>query len=127
MIEIEQFPYWEYTAWSQDNERKLRWTTSLEAAGADYVRVLVLQPTPSEGGSIWVGGDEITKGFALQWLRWHDNREAAAEGLRQQKTQARLEGLTQWATWATVAAAAAAIFSAVATGIQAYYAMNPPP
>jgi hypothetical protein len=112
----ERFPYEQHTRWSQDTEQARKWTEALEAIGTENLRVILAKhPLGSTHPKVHVGAADISKEFAQLWLKWHDDRKAAA----QDKLQKRM-------LLTAIFAAFAAISSAVGTGIQAYYAVHPP-
>jgi hypothetical protein len=75
----ERFRY-EESKFSPDPERGRRWYESLERLSPAVVRARLNQSTTGSAGSIHIGDEiTITKGFAEEWVAWHDRREAERE------------------------------------------------
>jgi hypothetical protein len=110
VIENERFPYEKYDRWSQKLDQRKHWTEELEQAGTENVRAqLALSGVSSGGDLIGIGPDPITKGFAQQWLAWHDARRRAEDERRQNQ-------IYYW----TRAAAIGALIAALATVASAF-------
>src|SRR5262249_37451064 len=102
---IQRFPY-EQSEWHCGGESE-RWLKALERYGPEEVRAILAGPYRDVGSraSIGVGAViDIPKGFAQEWLGWHDQKKSDRE------TIFRMSQI-YWtaAIAATVAATAAAI------------------
>ncbi len=118
----DRFPY-EDSPWGQSVSDRRFWYEGLERFGPENIRLRLAQDTKTSDQTLTLTV-QLTppKGFAEDWLKWHDERRAAAEEARQE----RMARAAQGASRAAIAAAIAAFLSAAATGIQAWYAANPP-
>jgi hypothetical protein len=59
----------------QERETKLRWCRALEDTGINRVRSILDQSRGGERAAISIGGCEMTKGYALEWLAWYDQKK----------------------------------------------------
>jgi len=107
----DRFPY-EQSTWSNNIETKAGWYTSLEQTGTESVKAQLLSHQGSSRSSISIGHSTgMVRGFAEQWLAWHERRKSERE------TEFRRQQI-YWTRWAAVAArtaAAAAIIGWVLT------------
>jgi hypothetical protein len=103
----DRFPF-ETSQWHPgDLERQRTWYEALERTGTGSVRIRLQQIEGSSNASMSVGGvQSMTKGFAEEWLAWHDQRKDE----REREFRRNQIFWTRWAAFAaTVAAAAGAI------------------
>ena len=101
----ERFPY-ELNSWEGDVAKKKGWFEILERTGPENVRVRLMNDIHGSHASVPIGATGITKGFAEEWLAWHDRQK----GLREGAFRRWQLGFTAWAAAAaTVAALASAI------------------
>ena len=63
----------------RETDTKLKWCAALEATGPENVRLILGQIPTGARSSISVGEVSIAKGYAEQWLAWHDRRKADRE------------------------------------------------
>jgi hypothetical protein len=105
----ERFPY-EQSSWSNDKEQRRRWYEVLERTGPANVRARLAQTNTGSRSAVFIGEEvSMTKGFAEEWLAWHDRRKAEREdGFRRDQIF--------WTRWAALAATLAAIAAAVGLG-----------
>src|SRR6266481_4902777 len=102
----QRFPY-EKTEWHCGESE--RWLQALERYGPENVRAILAGPYSSVGSraSIGVGSViDIPKGFAQEWLAWHDRAKSARE------TDLRTSQIF-WTRWAALAATLAGVATAV--------------
>src|SRR5436190_637711 len=71
----DRYPYEQHSDWEQDLNSKRRFWESLEAVGVDKVRIRLNEHPGGERSAITIGGREMTKGFASDWLAWHDRKK----------------------------------------------------
>jgi len=103
-----RFPY-ETSEWaSADAVQNRAWYQALERMAPENVRA-TLAATGHEVGSravIHIGAQAMTKGFAQEWLAWHDAQKA------QRENAFRAEQI-YWTRWAALAATGAALAAAI--------------
>lgn len=106
MTEV-RFPY-EECQWGQgDVERQKRWYAALERTGTESVRIRLAQNDAGSAGSIPIGTEiNITKGFAEEWLAWHDKQKSSREANFRWSQ-------VFWTRWAAIAATIAGLAAAV--------------
>ena len=75
----ERFPFDTPSPWEQDIDKKLKWCEALESTGPENVRLILGQIPTGARSSISVGEVSMAKGYAEQWLAWHDRRKADRE------------------------------------------------
>jgi hypothetical protein len=93
---------------SGDAARGRAWYQALERMGPENVRA-TLAATGYEVGSraeIHIGANAMTKGFAQEWLAWHDAEKAQRENTFRASQ-------VYWTRWAALAATIAALAAAV--------------
>ena len=100
----ERFPY-EQCPWTHEGKGE-RWTQTLERTGPENVRAVLAHYSGGSPGTISIGTEPVTRGFAQEWLAWHDARKAT------QETKFRRAQIW-WTRWAAIAASVAAISAAV--------------
>ena len=99
MMTQERFPF-EQSEWRSDESE--RWLQALDRMGPENVRMILAQfDQTGSGGSIGVGSAHMTKGFAQEWLAWHDQKKTERE------TTFRASQI-YWTRWAALAATLAA-------------------
>ena len=97
-----RFPYDE-SPWSYP-EKNEAWLKALEQTGPENVRATLAQHAGGSASAISIGTHDMTKGFAQQWLAWHDVRKANKE---------------QWLRiWAPLAASVTAAIALAVAGRQ---------
>jgi hypothetical protein len=107
----DRFPY-EQSEWHNSLEKKKFWYEQLERSGLAAVKFKLSQDSAGSGGSIAVGREiSLTKGFAEEWVAWHDAQQAAADAAFQAKQ-------VRWAKIAAWAGIAAAVLSAIGIAVQ---------
>jgi hypothetical protein len=103
-----RFPY-ETSEWaSGDAAQNHRWYQALERMAPENVRA-TLAASGHEVGSraaIHIGTQAMTKGFAQEWLAWHDAQKA------QRENTFRADQI-YWTRWAALAATGAALAAAI--------------
>jgi hypothetical protein len=101
----ERFPY-ETCSWPGDTpEISERWLAALERNGVENVRARLAQNDAGSRGSMAIGTEAgITKGFAQEWIAWHDRRKSERETARHNRQ----------IFWTRIAAIAASIAGASA-------------
>jgi hypothetical protein len=104
----ERFPY-ETSEWAAgDLLQTERWYRALERMAPENVRA-TLAATGYEVGSraeIHIGAQAMTKGFAQEWLAWHDAQKAQRENTFRTRQ-------IYWTRWAALAATVAALATAI--------------
>ncbi len=109
-----RFPY-EISQWHRGNtELHKRWLQALELTGTEGVRIRLAQFDCGSAGSIPIGTElDLVRGFAEEWLAWHDKQKAVREiEFRQQQIF--------WTRWAALAATTAATAAVVGWALTAY-------
>jgi hypothetical protein len=103
----ERFPF-EKSQWqAAQPERQREWYEALERTGTSSVRIRLQQVDASSNGSMSIGGvQSMTKGFAEEWLAWHDRR-------KDEKEREFRSNQIFWTRWAAFAASVAAAAGAV--------------
>jgi len=101
-----RFPY-EQCQWSANVAEKRRWYEALERTGVENVRASLAQTDAGSRGSVSIGiENNLTKGFAQEWLAWHDRQKSERE--------AEFRGSQIfWTRWAALAASVAALAGAI--------------
>jgi hypothetical protein len=103
-----RFPY-EQCEWaSNDPAQNQRWYDTLERMGPENVRA-TLAATGYEVGSrasITIGAHQMTKGFAQEWLAWHDAQKAQRENTFRTNQ-------IYWTRWAALAASGAVLVAVI--------------
>jgi hypothetical protein len=102
----ERFPY-ETSTWApQEAEKQKRWYDALERSGPENVRARLAQDDAGSRGAMSFGIESVvTKGFAEEWLAWHDRQ-------RSQRESSFRGTQIFWTRWAALAATVAAIATA---------------
>ncbi len=102
-----RFPY-EKSQWASAKAGEAKqWYEALERIGASSVRARLLQSDAGSGAALSLGTVPVmTKGFAEEWLAWHDQQTAARE------TSFRSWQIF-WTRWAAIAASVAALATAI--------------
>jgi len=86
-----------------DRAAASRWYEALELTGAENVRAILAQNTAGSRASIAIGAESnMAKGFAEEWLHWHDQQKAERE------TAFRTSQI-YWTRWAALAATVAGL------------------
>jgi hypothetical protein len=101
-----RFPYGQSEWHCGESER---WNAVLERYGPENVRAILAGPYSAVGSraSIGVGTViDIPKGFAQEWLAWHDRQ-------RSQREAAFRTSQIYWTRWAAIAATVVAIAGVV--------------
>jgi hypothetical protein len=102
----EHFDY-ERSKWASGNGAQARrWYEELESTGPENVRSLLAQLTIGSAASLRIGTEEITVGFAQQWLAWHDRQRVEREASFRQWQ-------IFWSRWTAFAATATALVAAI--------------
>jgi hypothetical protein len=83
---------------------------ALERTGPENVRAILAQNNVGSGALIGVGTEALTKGFAQEWLAWHDRQKA-------EKETAFRSSQIYWTRWAALAATTAAVIGALGWAI----------
>jgi hypothetical protein len=112
------FPYWN-SKWP-DPDAHPRWTEALERTGVSAVRARFAIDGKSSQLDIAFGDEVMVKGFAEEWLAWHERQQE----LRMLDLQTRMVSAANGSAWAAIAAAVAAFLSVAATAVQALIAWN---
>jgi hypothetical protein len=103
-----RFPY-ETSEWaSADAVQNRAWYQALERMAPENVRA-TLAASGHEVGSravIHIGAQAMTKGFAQEWLAWHDAEKAQRENTFRASQ-------VYWTRWAALAATVAALATAI--------------
>ena len=103
-----RFPY-ETSEWaSADAVQNRAWYQALERMAPENVRA-TLAATGNEVGSravIHIGAQAMTKGFAQEWLAWHDAQKV------QRENTFRADQI-YWTRWAALAATGAVLVAAI--------------
>jgi hypothetical protein len=103
-----RFPY-EKCQWrSNDAAKALRWYEELERMAPENVRATLAATgyTVGSRAEITIGSQAMTKGFAQEWLAWHDAEKAKRENNFR-------AGQIYWTRWAALAATGAALAAVV--------------
>jgi hypothetical protein len=103
---IERRFAFERSTWERNPETKRRWFEALESMGPENVRVIVAFDVHGSGAAIGIGTEIVTKGFAQEWLAWHDRQKLQREADFR-------ESQIHWTRWAAIAATAAAAASVI--------------
>jgi hypothetical protein len=108
----QRFPY-ERSRWnSGEREAARRWHEALERIGLESVRIRLTQVNCSSAGAMAFGTEStVRRGFAEEWLAWHEARKAE----REQEFRRSQILATRWAAAAASVAAAAAIIGSILT------------
>jgi hypothetical protein len=104
-----RFPY-EASKWETDIERKRRWYEALESIAPENVRAILALSKTGSRSTINAGTEDMAKGFAQEWLAWHDARKA-------KKEEAFRASQIYWTRWAALAASVAAVAGIFGWGI----------
>ena len=97
----DRFPY-EECQWA-DPKHQADWFDALERSGTEVVRMRLAQHEPGSGSTMAIGKAHwMTKGFAEEWLAWHDRRKAEREA------QFRKDQIF-WSRWGALAATVTAL------------------
>jgi hypothetical protein len=75
----DSFPYETDSQWVQDLDTKRKWSRTLEDTGVAIVRATLTLDRHGSAASIPIGGVFMTRGFAEQWLAWHDRKQSASD------------------------------------------------
>jgi len=59
-----------------DLETLRRWNAAVEKVGVESIRARLLQSDAGSGELISIGGEDIKKGFAEQWLGWKEKQNS---------------------------------------------------
>jgi hypothetical protein len=105
----ERFPFDTPSPWEQDVDKKLKWCEALESTGPENVRLILGQIPTGARSSISVGEVSIAKGYAEQWLAWHDRRKADRESAFRSKQ-------IFWTRWAAITASLIALGGVLTRG-----------
>jgi hypothetical protein len=90
-------------------EDRKNWYDELERMGPENVRATLAAYTIGSRADIAIGECVMTKGFAQEWLAWHD-----AEKTRQERAfRTNQIYWTRWAAWAATGAAVIALLVAL--------------
>jgi hypothetical protein len=74
-----RFPY-ETCEWrSGDAAQNRRWYEALERLAPENVRAILAISEVGSRAVIHIGAEAMTKGFAQEWLAWHDAQKAQRE------------------------------------------------
>jgi hypothetical protein len=95
-----RFPF-ERSTWERNPETKQRWFEAMESIGPENVRVVLAFDVHGSGAAVGIGTEIVTKGFAQEWLAWHDRQKLQLEADFR-------EDQVYWTRWAAIAASAAA-------------------
>jgi hypothetical protein len=108
----DRFPYEQCKWHGNEPQTQRRWYEALEATGPESVRARLAQSDAGSAGVLTGIGTEphITKGFAEEWLAWHDRRKAERDA------QFRANQI-YWTRWAALAASVAALAAAIGWGV----------
>ena len=98
----ERFPFDTPSPWVQETDTKLKWCAALEFTGPENVRLILGQIPTGARSSISVGEVSMAKGYAEQWLAWHDRRKADRESAFRSKQ-------IFWTRWAAIVASLIAL------------------
>jgi hypothetical protein len=112
-LTLQRFPY-ENSEWHCGESE--RWLQALERYGPEIVRAILAGPYGNVGSraSIGVGTViDIPKGFAQEWLAWHDQQKSARE------TSFRTSQIF-WTRWAALAATLAGVATAIGWAFTIY-------
>jgi hypothetical protein len=110
----DRFPY-EQSSWApSDTEQQRRWYDALERTGTESVRARLAQLYVGSSAAIAIGTEtSLTKGFAEEWLAWHDRKKSERE------TSFRRDQIF-WTRWAAIAATVASLAAAIGWALTAY-------
>jgi hypothetical protein len=99
----QRFPY-EKNSWhGGDAAAARRWYEVLERTGVENVRAVLARNTAGSRASIAIGAESnMTKGFAEEWLYWHDQQKAKRETVYRTRQ-------LKWMRWAALAAIAGVV------------------
>src|SRR3954469_1661665 len=77
----DRFPYEQHTTWDPDTKTAKHWTEEMERIGIENVRAIVGQADSGSPAKIRNIGlaNNVTKGFAQEWLAWHDKQRTDRE------------------------------------------------
>ena len=70
----------EESTWS-DRAKNEAWLKALEQTGPENVKARLAQHAGGSASAISIGTQDMTKGFAQEWLKWRDERKANSEAL----------------------------------------------
>jgi hypothetical protein len=103
----QRFPY-EQTEWHCGESE--RWLKTLERYDAENVRSVLYGPYRDTGSrsDITIGTTQMVKGFAQEWLAWHDREKS------NQETTFRKRQIF-WARWTAISATVTAIAGVIIT------------
>jgi hypothetical protein len=106
-----RFPY-EQSEWHCGESE--RWLQALERYGPENVRAVLygLYKDTSSRADVAIGTTQVTKGFAQEWLAWHDRQKS------NQDTKFRTDQI-YWTRRGALSATAAAIAASVAAAAAA--------
>src|SRR6266849_4306333 len=74
-LSSDQFPF-EKSRWAGNPDTAKSWLEILERTGHENVRVRLAQHDTGSASAISIGGEGITRGFAEEWIAWHDRRKS---------------------------------------------------
>jgi hypothetical protein len=114
-MDNQRFPF-ENSLWISNNaEHAKAWFEALENIGPANVRARLAQNDAGSRGAMSIGAVQtMTKGFAEEWLAWHDRRTAERE--------ANFRGWQIfWTRWAALAASVAALATAIGWAVTIYW------
>jgi hypothetical protein len=88
-VAIDRYPFERHSEWYDDFDTKRRFTDVLETLGVDEVRSRLQEHNGGERSAITIGGCMMTKGYAQDWLAWHDRKreEAKEQGEAKHRTK----------------------------------------
>jgi hypothetical protein len=94
---LSRFPY-EQSEWHSGAD-SARWLDALERYGSENVRSVLYGPYRDTGSraDLVIGTVQMTKGFAQEWLAWHDRQNF-------EKDAAFRSTQIYWTRWAALAA-----------------------
>jgi cytochrome b561 len=120
-----RFPY-EKSRWGQSDADRQHWTEGLERFGTEFVRARLAQDNRRAEETIHLT-DNLTPqiGFAVEWLKGHDDERERIETLSQERMIEAAQGSMKAAEAAARAARLSlfvAFLALITSGFQAYYA-----
>jgi hypothetical protein len=101
-----RFPF-ERCEWrAGDAAMNRRWYEALERLAPENVRAVLAISEAGSRSVIHIGAEAMTKGFAQEWLAWHDAQKAQREDTFRTNQ-------IYWTRWAALAATVAALATAI--------------
>jgi hypothetical protein len=101
-----RFPF-ERCEWrASDAAMNRRWYEALERLAPENVRAVLAISEVGSRSVIHIGAEAMTKGFAQEWLAWHDAQKA-------QREETFRTNQIYWTRWAALAATVAALATAI--------------